>query len=94
MGRCGCIESVVIEQHLVRSPGLRRLINCGIPNRAFVIVAKLIEGDSSERAGRVWYEAVCRVRLGPDTNFHEFARKTLAVSKVRFGGERRVTAAV
>lgn len=69
-------------------------INCGIPNRAFVIVAKLIEGYSWERAGRVWYEAVCRERLGPDTNFHEFARKTLAVSKVRFGGERRVTDAV
>jgi hypothetical protein len=60
-------------------------INCGIPNRAFVLIARELGGHSWDRAGKVWYEVVCSGKLRPGTGFAQFASRTVATAKTRFG---------
>jgi Zn-dependent metalloprotease len=59
-------------------------INCGIPNRAFVLAAKSLKGRAWERAGKVWYVALTGAsrhgRLGPKTRFAQFAQATIAAA--------------
>jgi hypothetical protein len=59
-------------------------INCGIPNRAFVLAAKSLKGRAWERAGKVWYSALTGSsqggRLGAKTTFAEFAQATIAAA--------------
>ena len=59
-------------------------INCGIPNRAFVLAAKGLGGYSWEVAGRIWYAAVCGGKLGAHTTFARFATQTIAEAKKSF----------
>ncbi|GGF51542.1 hypothetical protein GCM10011519_26920 [Marmoricola endophyticus] len=54
-------------------------INSGIPNRAFVLAARAIGGDSAEGAGRVWYAALTS-GIGPDTDFAGFAQACVAAA--------------
>ncbi|HEX9775226.1 MAG TPA: M4 family metallopeptidase [Actinomycetota bacterium] len=69
-------------------------MNCGIPNRAFVLLAKALGGHAWERAGRIWYETVCSGKLGPNTTFRQSARRTSAVAKTRFAADPDVAGAV
>ena len=60
-------------------------INSGIPNRAFYLVAMALGGHAWERAGRIWYDALCDRRLARDSDFVTFARLTLDNAERRFG---------
>jgi hypothetical protein len=52
-------------------------LNSGIPNRAFVIAARAIGGESWSGAGRIWF-ATLTSGLDKDTDFATFARSTIA----------------
>ncbi len=51
-------------------------LNSGIPNRAFVIAARAIGGESWAGAGRIWYAALTS-GLSPKTDFAAFGRATV-----------------
>jgi Thermolysin metallopeptidase, alpha-helical domain len=53
-------------------------INSGIPNRAFVLAAIGLGGNSWERAGRIWYDALTAGEVAADADFAAFARATLS----------------
>lgn len=59
--------------------------NSGIPNRAFYLVSTAIGGYSWEKAGRIWYEAICDKRLKEKSNFVDFASLTLMIAKRLYG---------
>jgi Zn-dependent metalloprotease len=59
-------------------------INSGIPNRAFYLAASAIGGHSWEKAGRIWYVALCD-RLRTTSGFTDAARLTEAVAEELFG---------
>jgi hypothetical protein len=54
-------------------------INSGIPNRAFVIAARAIGGETWQGAGRIWY-ATLTSGLAADTDFVTFAEATVVAS--------------
>ena len=54
-------------------------INSGIPNRAFVLAAKAIGGDSWSGAGRIWYAALTS-GLAAGSDFATFAAATVAAA--------------
>ena len=54
-------------------------INSGIPNRAFVLAAKAIGGDSWSGAGQIWYDALTS-GLAADSDFATFAAATVAAA--------------
>ena len=54
-------------------------LNSGIPNRAFVLAARAIGGDSWSGAGRIWYAALTS-GLSPDSDFATFAAATVAAA--------------
>ena len=60
-------------------------INSGIPNRAFCVAAKELDGFAWERAGLIWYEAMVSPLLGPTARFRRFARLTLMTARQLFG---------
>ncbi|GAA1476804.1 hypothetical protein GCM10009623_12500 [Nocardioides aestuarii] len=55
-------------------------LNSGIPNRAFVLAARAIGGDTATGAGRVWYDALTSGDLTPTSDFAAFAAVTVAVA--------------
>ena len=55
-------------------------LNSGIPNRAFVLAARAIGGDTATGAGRVWYDALTSGDLTPTPDFASFAAVTVAVA--------------
>jgi hypothetical protein len=57
--------------------------NAGIPNRAFYLTATALSGFAWERAGRIWYEAL--PRLKPRTKFRDFAKATVSSAGRLFG---------
>jgi Zn-dependent metalloprotease len=59
-------------------------INSGIPNKAFYLIATAIGGRTWERAGRIWYQALCSI-LKPTTGIREFARLTLLSAQRLYG---------
>lgn len=59
--------------------------NSGIPNQAFHRVAVALGGHAWERAGRIWYDALCAPQRRADCSFAEFAGLTLQVATERFG---------
>ncbi len=68
-------------------------INSGIPNHAFYLAAVAIGGNAWEKAGRVWYVALCdRLRRG--SSFADTARITVAVAGELFGRGGKAQAAV
>ncbi len=69
-------------------------LNSGIPNRAFYLVSTELGGNSWERAGRVWYDALTSRELTTDASFSDFAAVTLAASTARFGASSAETRAV
>ena len=58
-------------------------INSGIPNRAFVIVAKAFGGNAWETAGEIWYEAM--FQLSRTSQFADLAKITAQIAGDRFG---------
>ncbi|WP_163021137.1 M4 family metallopeptidase, partial [Pseudomonas viridiflava] len=63
-------------------------INSGIPNRAFVLVAKALGGNAWEVAGRIWYETM--LELASDSQFADCARISIKVaSDPRFGADAK-----
>jgi Zn-dependent metalloprotease len=59
-------------------------INSGIPNKAFYLTAKKLAGYAWEKAGWIWYDALCNV-LGPNATFQKAAQATLQTARSRFG---------
>jgi Zn-dependent metalloprotease len=59
-------------------------INSGIPNHAFYLVAIQLGGNAWERAGKIWYDALCN-RIRADATFETAARATLASASTTFG---------
>ena len=69
-------------------------INSGIPNRAFVLVARALKGHAWEVAGRIWYDTM--VQLTSTSEFIECARISIQVagsSKYGTASKRAVKAA-
>jgi len=54
-------------------------INSGIPNRAFALAARMLDGMTHQTLGPVWYEALT-TRTTARTGFAEFAAATYAVA--------------
>ena len=54
-------------------------LNSGIPNRAFVLAAKAIGGESWSGAGKIWYAALTS-GLAADSDFAAFAAATVAAA--------------
>jgi Zn-dependent metalloprotease len=59
-------------------------INSGIPNRAFYLVAIALGGNAWERAGKIWYDALCN-RIRSDSTFKSAAKATLASAASLYG---------
>ena len=55
-------------------------LNSGIPNRAFVLAAQAVGGDTAGGAGRIWYAALASGDLAPDADFAAFASATVAAA--------------
>jgi Zn-dependent metalloprotease len=60
-------------------------LNAGIPNHAFYLAAVKIGGHAWERAGQVWYDALCDAGLARDTGFEHFAELTIATAERLYG---------
>jgi Zn-dependent metalloprotease len=54
-------------------------INSGIPNRAFVLAAKAVGGDSWSGAGRIWYAALTS-GIDAGSDFATFAEATVTAA--------------
>ena len=59
-------------------------LNSGIPNRAFVLAARAIRGDSWSGAGRIWYAALTS-GIPADSDFATFAAATVAAAGANAG---------
>lgn len=59
-------------------------INSGIPNKAFYAIAREIGGYAWEKAGKIWYVALCD-KLTPMSNFQEAANLTYQAAAELFG---------
>jgi Zn-dependent metalloprotease len=62
-------------------------LNSGIPNRAFVLAARAIGGDSWSGAGKIWYAALTS-GIPADTDFAAFAEATVAAAGDQAGAVR------
>lgn len=59
-------------------------INSGIPNRAFYLVAIALGGFAWEKAGKIWYTALCD-RLRPTSDFKAARQATISAAAQLFG---------
>ena len=62
-------------------------INSGIPNRAFVLVAKAVGGPAWTVAGTIWYEAM--LQLSRSSQFADLATITARIAGERFDAATR-----
>ena len=62
-------------------------INSGIPNHAFYLAAVALGGNASEKAGRIWYDALRDPKLRPTARFATFARTTVRAAQHSFGSD-------
>jgi hypothetical protein len=69
-------------------------INSGIPNHAFYLAATAIGGRAWEHAGAVWYAALTDPRVGPRTDFTQWAAATVSAASRLFGESSDVAGAV
>lgn len=69
-------------------------LNSGIPNRAFALAARELDGFAWEHVGRIWYDTLTSGRLGRDATFAEFAADTVKSAEARFGAGSREARAV
>lgn len=68
-------------------------INSGIPNHAFYLVAMELGGYAWEKAGRIWYDALCN-RIRSNSNFKEAAKATVAAADTLYGSKSTESKAV
>ena len=68
-------------------------INSGIPNHAFYLVAKELGGFAWDKAGRIWYDALCN-RIRSSSKFKDAAKATIASAESLFGSKSNETKAV
>jgi len=68
-------------------------VNSGIPNHAFYLCATALGGYAWERAGKIWYRALCD-RLKPLSEFSDARRATIAVATDLYGRSSREVKAV
>lgn len=68
-------------------------INSGIPNHAFYLLAIELGGHAWERAGRIWYDALCN-RIRSDSTFKTAAKATIASASSLYGSTSTETKAV
>jgi Zn-dependent metalloprotease len=69
-------------------------INSGIPNRAFVLVAKALKGNAWDVAGRIWYDTM--LQLTSTSTFTDCARLSVQIAatpKYGAAAKKAVTAA-
>ena len=59
--------------------------NSGIPNRAFVLIAKTLGGYAWKVAGQIWYKTM--LRLSSDSRFGDCAKETVRVAETDHGAE-------
>jgi Zn-dependent metalloprotease len=59
-------------------------INSGIPNRAFYLVAIALGGYAWEKAGKIWYTALCD-RLRPTSDFKAARQATISAAAQLYG---------
>jgi Zn-dependent metalloprotease len=59
--------------------------NSGIPNHAFYLVATALGGNSWDKAGQIWYDALIDHNLKPNSSFATFANLTVHVAGGRYG---------
>ena len=59
-------------------------LNSGIPNHAFYVTAMELGGYAWQRAGRIWYRALCNY-LGRDADFQGAAMVLVQVARDEFG---------
>ena len=59
--------------------------NSGIPNYAFYVTAFDIGGNSWEKAGKIWYDAMTDAALKPTAKFTDFKKLTIAHATKLFG---------
>jgi len=59
-------------------------LNSGIPSRAFYVAAMELGGYAWQRAGRIWYRALCNY-LGRDADFRGAALLLIQVARDEFG---------
>jgi Zn-dependent metalloprotease len=71
-------------------------INSGIPNKAFYLTAAAIGGFAWEKAGKIWYTALCN-RLRPSSDFKAARLATISAAAQLYGPgsdeQKAVTAA-
>lgn len=65
-------------------------INSGIPNRAFCLAAIGIGGNSWERPGHIWYDALSCGSVTANTDFAGFAAATVASAQKLFADDSTV----
>lgn len=58
-------------------------INSGIPNKAYYLVATSIQGNSWDKPIKIWHASA--LKTSSNASFFEFARTTIAESKLLFG---------
>jgi Zn-dependent metalloprotease len=59
-------------------------LNSGIPNHAFYLAATAIGGFAWEKAGLIWYDALCN-QMRSDSQFSDAATATITVAANRYG---------
>jgi Zn-dependent metalloprotease len=59
--------------------------NSGIPGHAFYLTAIALGGYAWEKAGRIWYGALCDKRIRPNATFKAFAKLTVDCAASLFG---------
>ncbi len=69
-------------------------LNSGIPNRAFALVATAIGGYSWEAPGQIWYDTITGKGIPKDVEFAEFAERTMAAARKRYGAKSTQAKAV
>ena len=69
-------------------------VNCGIPNRGFVLFAKQLGGHSWDRAGKVWYRAIHDDKLGTKPTFADYAAATVRATRSLYPRDPKVVAAL
>jgi len=67
--------------------------NSGIPNRAFVLAAKAIGGNSWEKTGKIWYVTLTE-RLTGNADFAKCATETVSVARDLFPEDSSIAAKV
>jgi hypothetical protein len=68
-------------------------INSGIPNKAFVLAAKAIGGNSWDVCGHIWYVTLTE-RLTADGDFEKCARETVSVARDSYPADPTIAAKI